>query len=64
MPGINSKLEIQLWETLKTSLKYELYSNAAFAGERLLAQTNLEDVRLKLAKAYNGNIIIRGQQTV
>ncbi len=64
MPSISTKLDNQLWEALKLSLKNEQYSNASFLGERLLAQTNNEEVRLKLSKAYNGTILRRRVQTI
>ena len=64
MPPITTKLDTQLWDSLKLSLKNELYTNASFLGERLLAQTNCEEVRLKLAKAYNGTPITRRKQAI
>ena len=46
--------ERQLLETAKNSLRYELYGNASFLCERLLAQTDNEEVRLLLAESYLG----------
>ena len=54
-----------MYESIKNSLKYELYSNAAFLCERLLACQNSEnaashqsvsndDVKLLLAESYLG----------
>jgi anaphase-promoting complex subunit 3 len=47
-------LEKQLLESVKNSLRYELYSNASFLCERLLAQTDNEDIRLLQAESYLG----------
>ena len=48
-------LEKQLMESIKNSLAFELYRNAAFLAERLLAQVDNEDVRLLLAESYLGD---------
>ena len=40
---------------MKSSLQYELYSNASFLCERLLAQTDNEEIRLLLAESYLGD---------
>jgi anaphase-promoting complex subunit 3 len=44
-----------LVESIKSSLAFELHSNAVFLGERLLAQVDNEDVRMLLAEGYLGN---------
>jgi hypothetical protein len=55
-----SVLERQLYESAKNSLRFELYSNAAFLCERLLACLNgssenqQEEVKLMLAESYLG----------
>ena len=41
-------------ESAKNSLRFELYSNASFLCERLLAQVDNEEVRLLLAESYLG----------
>lgn len=46
--------ERQLLESAKNSLRYELYGNASFLCERLLAQVDNEEVRLLLAESYLG----------
>ena len=46
--------ERQLLESAKNSLRYELYGNASFLCERLLAQIDNEEVRLLLAESYLG----------
>ena len=46
--------ERQLLESAKNSLRYELYSNASFLCERLLAQVDNEEVRLLLSESYLG----------
>lgn len=46
--------ERQLLEATKNSLRYELYSNASFLCERLLAQVDNEEVRLLLSEGYLG----------
>ena len=46
--------ERQMLESAKNSLRYELYANAAFLCERLLAQVDNEEVRLLLAESYLG----------
>jgi hypothetical protein len=43
-----------LIESIKNSLRFELYNNAAFLAERLIAQVDNEDVRLLLAESYIG----------
>jgi hypothetical protein len=48
-------LECQLIEAIKNSLQYELYSNASFLGEKLLAEVNNEEIKLLLAESYLGN---------
>lgn len=48
-------LERQLFESAKQSLKFELYSNAAFLCERLLpCAQDQEEARLMLAESYSG----------
>jgi anaphase-promoting complex subunit 3 len=47
-------MENQLLESVKHSLRNELYSNAAFLCERLFAEVRNEDVRLLLAECYLG----------
>ena len=51
---IETLFERQILESAKNSLRYELYGNASFLCERLLAQNESEDVRLLLAEAYLG----------
>ena len=46
--------ERQLLESAKNSLRFELYGNASFLCERLLAQVDNEEVRLLLAESYLG----------
>ena len=41
-------------ETVKLSIRNELYSNASFLCERLYAEVKNEDVRLLLADCYLG----------
>lgn len=41
-------------ESAKNSLRFELYANASFLCERLLAQVDNEEVRLLLAESYLG----------
>ena len=56
-------LESQLRESAKNSLQFELYSNAAFLCERLLAEIKnsphdemeKEEIKLMLADCYMGN---------
>lgn len=54
-------LEYELMESAKQSLRYELYANAAFLCERLLAcysqqpSEQQEEVRLMLAESYIGD---------
>lgn len=50
-------LEMQLIESVKQSLRNELYSNAAFLCERLHAEVKNEEVRLLLADSYLGTYI-------
>lgn len=47
-----SVLQQQLKDAVVNSLSNELYSNAAFLCERLLAEIDNEDVRLMLAECY------------
>ncbi len=47
-------LECQLIEAIKSSLKSELFANAAFLSERLLAEVSNEEVKLLLAESYLG----------
>jgi thioredoxin-like negative regulator of GroEL len=47
-------LENQLIETVKQSLRNELYANASFLCERLHAEVKNEDVKLLLAECYLG----------
>jgi len=53
-------LERQLFESAKNSLRFELYANAAFLCERLLAcmqganDNQIEEVKLMLAESYLG----------
>jgi hypothetical protein len=56
-PAYQNLLEKQLIESAKNSLRMELYSNAAFICERLLATSSSvdqEDVKLMLAESYSG----------
>ena len=48
-------LEMQLIESIKSSLQFELYNNASFLCERLLAQCDNEEIRLLLAESYLGD---------
>ena len=36
-------------------MRYDLYKNAAFLAERLIAQIDTEDIRLLLAESYLGD---------
>ena len=47
-------LENQLMESVKASLRNELYANASFLCERLYAEVRNEDVKLLLAECYLG----------
>ena len=47
----------QLHEIVLDSLSKELYSNAVFYAERLLSETDIEEVKYLLAKGYTGKII-------
>lgn len=49
-----SVLALQLKEAVSNSLESELFANASWLGERLLAEQDSEEVRLLLAKAYMG----------
>lgn len=49
-----SFLEHQLIETVKQSIRNELYANASFLCERLYAEVKNEDVKLLLAECYLG----------
>ena len=51
-----SFLEHQLLESVKSSLSFELYANAAFLCERLYAEVKSEDVKLMLAECYIGKL--------
>ena len=44
----------QLIESVKASLRHELYQNAAFLCERLFAEHESEDIKLLLAECYLG----------
>ena len=46
----------QLHELVLDSLSKELYSNAVFYAERLLCETDMEEVKYLLAKGYTGKI--------
>lgn len=52
--AFNEIFDKQLLESAKNSLRYELFANASFLCERLLAQVDNEEVRLLLAEAYLG----------
>jgi len=47
-------LECQLIEAIRSSLQTELFQNASFLAERLLAEVSNEEVKLLLAEAYIG----------
>ena len=47
-------IEHQLVESVKASLRNELYPNAAFLCERLYAEVKNEEVKLLLAECYLG----------
>jgi len=49
-----SLMECQLIEAIKSSISNEMFSNAAFLGERLLAEINNEETKLLLAECYIG----------
>ncbi len=51
-------IEHQLVESVRASLRNELYSNAAFLCERLYAEVKSEDIKLLLAECYLGNLFI------
>lgn len=53
-PPAYTFLENQLIETVKQSLRNELYANASFLCERLHAEVKNEDVKLLLAECYLG----------
>jgi hypothetical protein len=59
MPNVKSRMDGQLLGAIKSCLKLELYSNAAFIGELLVANANSEKAKIKVADAYNGTAIIR-----
>ena len=48
----------QLHEIVTDSLNRDLHTNAAFFGERLLSESDSEEVRHLLGRAYIGKIII------
>lgn len=52
-----SFLEMQLIEAVKQSIKFELFSNAAFLCERLFAEVKNEDVKLLLSECYLGKCL-------
>lgn len=41
-------------ESVKNSLRFELYANASFLCERLMAQVDNEEIRLLMAECYIG----------
>jgi hypothetical protein len=47
-------MENQLIESVKQSIRNELFTNASFLCERLYAEVKNEDVRLLLAECYLG----------
>lgn len=47
-------MECQLIEAAKASLRAEIYDNAVFLCERLVAEANNEETRLLLAECYIG----------
>jgi hypothetical protein len=47
-------IEHQLVESVKQSLRNELFSNASFLCERLFAEVKNEEVKLLLAECYLG----------
>lgn len=49
-------LETQLIEAVKLSLQNELYGNASFLCERLVAEINNEETRHLLAECYIGMV--------
>jgi hypothetical protein len=60
-------LESELIEAAKISLADELYSNASFLCEKLLAEVSNEEVKLLLGESYLGNLKAkryRGKQTI
>jgi hypothetical protein len=54
MTNNNIILINQLFENLKYSLEFDLFSNGIFYGERLLSELDNEEVRYLLAKCYQG----------
>jgi hypothetical protein len=48
----------QLHEIVQDSLSNELYSNAVFYAERLLSESDSDEIKYLLAKAYLGNLLI------
>jgi hypothetical protein len=49
-------MECQLIEAIKFSIKSQLYENASFLCERLLAEVNNEETRSLLADCYIGKV--------
>jgi len=49
-------MECQLIEAVKASLKMEVYDNASFLCERLIAEVNNEEIKLLLAECYIGMV--------
>jgi hypothetical protein len=49
-----TRLECELIEGVKSSLQYELFSNASFLCERLYAEIVNEEIKLLLAQCYLG----------
>ncbi len=49
-----TRLESQLTDAVKSSLRSSLFSNAAFLAERLFAAVSTEETRLLLAESYLG----------
>ena len=64
MPNAKPRMDSQLFSAIKSCLKLELYSNAAFIGELLVANANSEKAKIKVADAYNGTTIIRFVKTI
>ena len=52
-------MENQLIESVKQSIRNELFTNASFLCERLYAEVKNEDVRLLLAECYLGEFILK-----
>ena len=47
-----SRLDVDLVEAIRSSINNHLPSNAAFLGERLLAENDSEETRNVLAECY------------